>query len=622
MDFDKKTIIGLLLIGLVIVFTNTDLYKKLVFGEQYVEQQRLAEQQKGQTESGRDVLVDSLELTPPVKTMKEPVAETQESIRAADVDNILLRNLINDYQLEVPVRDERIITIDAPDYIGKISTRGPSIVSWTLKNYLGPDSLPVQLINDSYENFYLSFPVDGDSLHLADFVYDVDSPVDRLQLSESNPSQSIVLQLDLGQGRTVQQTFTFHFDSYSFDLNIDIQNFEKFVDGLTYSLVLGSGLNSTEHDFANDMSRTKGYARAGDEIEEYDVSDEESGSKELIDWTINWAAVRTKYFTSALIARSQSGKGVIFRGKTQSGEGDALFKKYDVELLMPFSRRGTSDAFTVYLGPLKYSVLQSYDVGLEDMMSLGPTFIRFLGKIVLWSITHLYSIIPNYGWVIIVFSILVKLLLHPLTKKSYQSMKEMQKVQPLMQELREKYKDNPQKMNQEVMKLYKEHSVNPLGGCLPMLLQLPLLYALFEVFRTTIEFRGAPFIGWITDLSGPDTLMTIPGLGVPLNVLPLVMGITMFLQQKSTMTDPKQKALIYMMPGLMTFFFYSFPSGLNLYYTLFNLLTIAHQRMISTDSKDNQGKNNNTPTATVAKKATSKRRLSRLDMMRQISKKK
>ena len=132
----------------------------------------------------------------------------------------------------------------------------------------------------------------------------------------------------------------------------------------------------------------------------------------------------------------------------------------------------------------------------------------------------------------------------------------------------------------------------------------------------------APFIGWITDLSGPDTLMTIPGLGVPLNVLPLVMGITMFLQQKSTMTDPKQKALIYMMPGLMTFFFYSFPSGLNLYYTLFNLLTIAHQRMISTDSKDNQGKNNNTPTAPVAKKATSKRRLSRLDMMRQISKKK
>ncbi|MFQ5631002.1 MAG: membrane protein insertase YidC, partial [bacterium] len=269
--------------------------------------------------------------------------------------------------------------------------------------------------------------------------------------------------------------------------------------------------------------------------------------------------------------------------------------------------------------PLKYSTLQSYDIGLENMMSLGPSFIRFLGKIVLWSITQLYKIIPNYGIVIIVFSILVKLVLHPLTKKSYQSMKEMQKVQPLMQEIKEKYSKDPQKMNAEVMKLYKEHGVNPLGGCLPMLLQLPLLYALFEVFRTTIEFRGAPFVGWINDLSGPDTLTTIPFFDMPLNVLPLVMGLTMFLQQKSTITDPKQKVMVYMMPGIMTFFFYTFPSGLNLYYTLFNLLTIAHQRFIPDSKKKINTKKKEKSNPKTPNKP-SKKKMSRMDMMRQISK--
>ena len=155
-------------------------------------------------------------------------------------------------------------------------------------------------------------------------------------------------------------------------------------------------------------------------------------------------------------------------------------------------------------------------------------------------------------------------------------MKEMQALQPIMQELNEKYKDNPQKKQQEVMSLYKEYGVNPLGGCIPMVLQMPLLIALFSVFRTTIELRGAAFIWWMTDLARPDTVailpFSIPLYGNTFNILPLFMGITMFIQQKISMKDPKQKAMVYLMPIFLTLMFNTFPSGLNLYYALFNLL--------------------------------------------------
>ncbi len=194
-------------------------------------------------------------------------------------------------------------------------------------------------------------------------------------------------------------------------------------------------------------------------------------------------------------------------------------------------------------------------------------------------------------------------MLFPLTKKSYKSMKEMQALQPIMQELNEKYKDNPQKKQQEVMSLYKEYGVNPLGGCIPMILQMPLLIALFNVFRSTIELRGAAFIWWITDLARPDTVavlpFSIPLYGNTLNILPLFMGITMFIQQKMTMKDPKQKAMVYLMPIFLTLLFNSFPSGLNLYYALFNLFSIAQEKLIPYKIR--------TPEEMKAQKATQKK---------------
>jgi len=198
----------------------------------------------------------------------------------------------------------------------------------------------------------------------------------------------------------------------------------------------------------------------------------------------------------------------------------------------------------------------------------------------LFHMLHLF--IPNYGFVIIVFSIIIKLALHPLSKTSMKSMKKMQALQPLMTEIREKYKDDPQKMNQQVMNLYKDYGVNPAAGCLPMLLQMPILFALYSVFRSSIELRQAEFLWWIHDLSIPDVVAKLP-FALPIfgiteiSGLALAMGITMFVQQKMTVTDPRQAAMVWVMPIMMTLLFNSFPSGLNLYYFVFNILSIGQQ---------------------------------------------
>jgi len=240
----------------------------------------------------------------------------------------------------------------------------------------------------------------------------------------------------------------------------------------------------------------------------------------------------------------------------------------------------------LYLGPLEYSTIKGLGVDLENIMSLGK-LLKPISKAVLWIFIRLRMILPNYGWVLIVFAFLIKIVLYPLTNKSMQSMKEMQNLQPKIEELRKKYQGEPQKLNTEQMKLYKEHGVNPMGGCLPLLLQMPILIALFTVFRTTIELRHAPFIWWITDLSAPDTIFTlpfaIPIYGQHVNVLPIIMALSTILQQKlsgTSSSNPQQKMMTYMMPIMFFFMFNQFPSGLNLYYTLFNLLTVAQQKFV------------------------------------------
>ena len=297
----------------------------------------------------------------------------------------------------------------------------------------------------------------------------------------------------------------------------------------------------------------------------------------------DWVGVRTKYFFSALIPDEKAPGAEVLAVE----EGDS--KGFSVGLLFntlsPFKT-------ALYLGPLEYNRIKNLGNDLDQIMNFGWAFIRPISKGVHWVLLFLHNYIPNYGYVLLLFSVLIKILVYPLTNKSLNSTRKMQAIQPLLNELREKHKNDQKKFAQAQMDLFKEHGVNPLSGCVPVLLQMPLLFALFTVFRSSIELRGAPFILWIKDLSRPDIVLDL-GINIPLYgsgvaILPLLMGVTMFLQMKSAPTGQgpaQQKFMMYFMNGFFVLIFNQFPSGLVLYYTLFNVLTIAQQKYLTSQQE-------------------------------------
>ncbi|MBI44884.1 MAG: hypothetical protein CMG66_01815 [Candidatus Marinimicrobia bacterium] len=300
----------------------------------------------------------------------------------------------------------------------------------------------------------------------------------------------------------------------------------------------------------------------------------------IISDTIDWAAVRNKYFIAALIPYNAESASIESVPYTFNQE--AIVPSYSASV---FSKESSLSA-SMYLGPLDIDYINSLDTSLDRIMNFGWFIIQPFSRGVLWLLKTMHSIGLNYGIILILFAFLIRIITGPLMKKSFESSQNMQKVQPKLKKLQEKYKNDSQRLNQEMVKLYKEEGVNPLGGCLPMLLQMPLLFSLFLVFRSTIEFRGAPFFGWISNLAQPDTIFylpfNIPIYGDQVAVLPILLGVSMFLTQKMSMAamDSQQKPMMYIMSGFFFLLFNSFPSGLNLYYLVYNILNYLQQRSL------------------------------------------
>ncbi len=282
----------------------------------------------------------------------------------------------------------------------------------------------------------------------------------------------------------------------------------------------------------------------------------------------SWSAVDNRYFLAAFLPEKLKTLTAFTKINV------SVEKKMPPEVAMSgwFDPAGESHTVTTkfYLGPKGYQHLKSLNLKLEEAVDFG--WFGFLGKGALWILTTLFSITHNYGWAIILLTLLLQLLVFPLTLKSLKAAAAMKKIQPLMKELQTKYKADPQRMNVELMNLYKTQGVNPLSGCLPMILQLPIFWALFTTLRNAYEIHGAPWIFWIHDLSMKD----------PYYVLPVLMGLGMLLQQKmtATATDPAQAKMMMFMPVIFTFMFLKFPAGLVLYWLVNNILTVSEQYVI------------------------------------------
>lgn len=485
--------------------------------------------------------------------------------------------------------DPTMIVVSSPLYEMHFSNRGGGTLEEAyLNDYLKKDGSRVQLISSEAEgvlaNQFMGYEVESfntkDLLATSSLgdasLYDVDV--------FSSP-RSFSFDLDLGGGSKLIRTFTFYPDSFHFRLDQELVDFDQVNAGRYFSTTWSGGVAPTEKNRKDDLYYSKMYALLGDDTSPTDYKADKDRETEVQTATTSWVGARSKYFTAILIPDKPVSEFKSDRYEIGASVENSI-KVFNFDVRDSFDRRSvvSNSNYRVYVGPLEYTTLKAYGLHLEEMMNWG--WFGIIGKSALWVFKSIYRIIPNYGIVLIIFSILVKLLLSPLTKKQFSSTQSMQQAQPQIAELKEKFKDDPKRLNEETMKLYKELGINPLGGCLPLIIQMPILIAMFNLFRTTIELRGAAFKGlefWISDLSLPDTVGTF--MGFDINLLPVLMSGTMILQQKfmspSTNTNPQMKNMPYIMTAVFFFMFYTFPSGLNLYYTLFNIMSIAQQALIN-----------------------------------------
>ncbi len=471
-------------------------------------------------------------------------------------------------------RKPRVIRISSPFYSVEISEKGAAFQSFVLKNYretINADSPPKQLIDQGTGSVLSMF---GDGMSgMGETLFSADTDSDTVDIYDK--PVSLTFSWRSPANLVFEKKFSFSPDTYLIGLEVNVKNLSDSPVKGNLSLALISRVpGETQYSFEGPS------ALIDNSLEQVKIKDIED--KSTYEGSVGWIAIESRYFLSGIIPAEQGGSRMQLIVRPDS----MLENRYvgPEKTLAP--GMGQSFAFGLYFGPKSLKILKSLHNGLDRLVHFG--MFDILAKPCLWLMNWIHDFIPNYGVAIILLTLLIKIVLWPLGNKSYKSMNEMKRIQPLMADIREKYKDDKRKMNEELMNLYKIYKVNPMGGCLPMILQIPVFFALYRMLYEAIELRHAPFFGWIHDLSAPDRLFSFgfsipfmePPYGIP--VLTIIMGGTMLLQQKMSPPpgDPGQARMMMFMPVIFTFIFINFSSGLVLYWLINNILSIAQQYYI------------------------------------------
>ena len=504
----------------------------------------------------------------------------------------------------------RIITIETDLAIYEMSTKGGNFHKVFLKKFnnwasAGIDGngnyykTSVQLINYSLSNVYnISFiSNEGKAVNTNDLKF-VTSPQSKHTITGED-TLLIAFRMEIGPGRAIEKKYIFKAGTYLIRSDIEFIGFNGLITDNTYDITWESGIRSVEMNTSNEATYSSADVYYGDEKVVVDAPGDGEKISEDFNGRVDWLAVRNKYFAAIMIPSDPAQmEGAYVEGQAYPTKSLGLKEIYNVRLVVPFKGSDLERrSINLYIGPVDYDLLKNISQNLTALVDFGSFFglkfvVRPIAEYLLLPLFKFLNIfIPNYGFVIIIFSLIIKIVLYPLTRKSFQSMKKMQLLQPKITELKEKYKEDQQKVQKETMKLYQTYGVNPAGGCLPILLQMPIFVALWGLFQAAIELRQQPFIFWIKDLSVPDVIYDLgfkmPIIGLQeISGLALLMGITTYFQQKMSIKDPKQQALVYMMPVMLTILFMTFPSGLNLYYFMFNVFSIAQQYYINHKQTD------------------------------------
>ena len=483
---------------------------------------------------------------------------------------------------------ERDVIVETPLYRAVLTTRGAALKSFQLKQYKtevansedivdifmrligkgkpkpegGPKLIELVHVSEGMPRpLSVSFPDSTVNIPDGGF-YEADGSL--LDMTTGKESRRLTFTQPYPGELKVEKTFTFHPDKYSFELEVRVHNLG--------AAPLNQNGGLTWYQYVDPAAPTDSYGHDGPVSYIAKSIDRPEVKKMEADKTlgpdVSWGGFESKYFIASMIPQNPS--LTSFRMSKDASNLIAVGLKGPKNVIPP-GQPGVFN-YSLYLGPKDYDILKAQNIGLENAIDFGD-WLKWLAIPLLIALKFLYGYVGNYGIAIIILTILIKLIFWPLGNKSYKSMKEMQKLQPLMAALREKYKGDKARLSQESMALYKTHKVNPLGGCLPMVVQIPVFFGLYKALLYAIELRHSPLFWWIQDLSAKD----------PYYITPIIMGATMFIQQKMTPTgaDPMQAKIMLFMPIIFTFMFLNFPSGLVIYWLFNNIISIGQQVYIN-----------------------------------------
>ncbi|HEY6839345.1 MAG TPA: membrane protein insertase YidC [Geobacteraceae bacterium] len=457
----------------------------------------------------------------------------------------------------------RDITVESDLYTAVFSSRGAALKKFVLKKYresAGAGGQPISLIaEDAPDNYTLRS--EGKAFGIEPgLVYSASADAVRVTDGDAKSLEFTAV----ANGITYKKTYTFHGNSYSIDLQQQLANTGAEKREGTLQLILKNHVVPKQAD--NRFETHDAVTFSDNALHANPVKDVVKEAKKY-DKGILWTGLADKYFLSSVLAKDASIAQVTIRDANNYLENT---------IASPAISLNPGQAITVtdklFFGPKDLDILKAQGNRLEEVIDFG--WFSAIAKPLLYTLKFFNRYTHNYGIAIIIITVILKCIFYPLTHKSYKSMKEMQKIQPKMAALKDKFKDDRDGLNRAVMELYKEHKVNPLGGCLPMVVQIPVFFALYKALMFSIDLRQAPFMLWIQDLSAKD----------PYYVTPIIMGVTMVIQQKmtpNTSMDPTQAKMMMALPVVFTFMFLNFPSGLVLYWLVNNILTIGQQYYIN-----------------------------------------
>ncbi len=568
---DKKTLIGLIVIG-AILFGFT-WYNASI-------QQKYAQEQQALTATQETESTDTI-----VPEVRQP-----DTLQAANQ----LERHIGSSLFQATTGTEKKIEVENDLMKVIFSNKGGKVASVVLKDYLTYQGTPLVLFPDSASVFDMSFFIkqqfNNVQINTGDYYFVADSSFTPTFAADET-SKNLTFRLDVDSAAHVDFVYTIYKDNYMIDFDVQFVGMENLLAQNQTDLEFtwqNVGMQN-EKGFENENNYTTiAYKYPSDEsVEQLRTSTEDKS--ETINSKVKWVAFKQQFFSSIFVAKDDFQNGTLGYSTFQPGEGK--IKTFRAKVSVPFTQQLSEYNFNFYFGPNKFSVLKKYDdLHFERLIPLGGWIVGWINRwLVIPTFDTLGAHIANYGIIILILTLIVKILISPLTYKSYLSSAKMRLLKPEVDKLNEKYPkpEDALKKQQAMMALYKSAGVNPMGGCLPLLIQLPILYAMFRFFPASIELRGEHFL-WADDLSSYDSILTlpfnIPFYGNHVSLFALLMAASMFIYSRinynQTAGSAPQMAgmkfmMLYLMPIMMLFFFNNFASGLNYYYLLSNIITIG-----------------------------------------------